>query len=178
MHDGKGAVERRPLFSLPIVFCAFSFSPLPSLPTSQRTPLGKVVKLSDCFNKAFSSSPGPLYQNEVKCSAFDMEMIFHCHASKTHFHKCALDLIWKWGVLELGGRWPIHMTVKMTFANSDYLTENQTGAELPLRGGGGGWGFPRLLWSWSPATYMGNKGNVLNVYFPALQLYLPSNLKS
>ena len=22
-------------------------------------------------------------------------MIFHCHASKTHFHKCALDLILK-----------------------------------------------------------------------------------
>ena len=28
-------------------------------------------------NRQFSSSPGPLYQNEVKCSAFDMEMIFH-----------------------------------------------------------------------------------------------------
>ena len=34
----------------------------------------------------------PLYQNEVKCSAFEMERIFHSHASKTHFHKkgCAL----------------------------------------------------------------------------------------
>ena len=28
-------------------------------------------------NRQFSSSPGPLYQNEVKCSAFDMEKIFH-----------------------------------------------------------------------------------------------------
>ena len=38
-----------------------------------------------------------LYQNEVKCSAFDMEMIFHSHANKTHFHKkgCALGLILK-----------------------------------------------------------------------------------
>ena len=34
----------------------------------------------------FPSSPGPLYQNEVKCSAFDMKMILHSHANKTHFH--------------------------------------------------------------------------------------------
>ena len=40
-------------------------------------------------------SPGPLYQNEVKCSTFDMEMILHSHANKSHFHKkgCALGLI-------------------------------------------------------------------------------------
>ena len=45
----------------------------------------------------FRVSPRPLYQNEVKCSAFDMEMIFQSHASKTHFHKkgCALGLILK-----------------------------------------------------------------------------------
>ena len=51
----------------------------------------------------------PLYQNKVKCSAFDMEMIFHSHANKTHFHKkgCALGLslkvrvfgTWKWPVV-------------------------------------------------------------------------------
>ena len=48
-------------------------------------------------NRSFPSSPGPLYQNEVKCSAFDMEMIFHSHANKTHFYKkgCALGLILK-----------------------------------------------------------------------------------
>ena len=28
-------------------------------------------------NRQFSSSPGPLYQNEVKWRAFDMEKIFH-----------------------------------------------------------------------------------------------------
>ena len=54
----------------------------------------------------FTSFPGPLYQSEVKCSASDMEMIFHSHGNKTHFHKkgCALGLIlnlrvfgtWKW----------------------------------------------------------------------------------
>ena len=45
--------------------------------------------------RPFLSSPGPLYQNEVKSSAFDMKMIFHSHANKTCFHKkgCALGLI-------------------------------------------------------------------------------------
>ena len=43
------------------------------------------------------SSQGPLYQNEVKCSAIDMEMTFHSHANKTHFHKkgSAVGLILK-----------------------------------------------------------------------------------
>ena len=38
-----------------------------------------------------------MYQNEVKCSIFDTEMIFHSHANKTHFHKkgCELGLILK-----------------------------------------------------------------------------------
>ena len=42
-----------------------------------------------------------MYQNKVKCSAF-MEMIFHSHANKTHFHKkgCALGLILKVRVFE------------------------------------------------------------------------------
>ena len=31
--------------------------------------------------RPFPSSSGPLYQNEVKCSAFDMEMIFYSHAN-------------------------------------------------------------------------------------------------
>ena len=39
----------------------------------------------------------PLYQGAVKFLTFDMEMSFHSHASKTHFHKkgCALGLILK-----------------------------------------------------------------------------------
>ena len=59
-------------------------------------------------NRPFPSSPEPLYQNEVKCSAFDMKMIFHSHANKTHFHKkgCALGLILK--VRVFGTRkWPV-----------------------------------------------------------------------
>ena len=50
-------------------------------------------------NKPFPSSPGPLYQSAVNCSAFDMEMIFHSHANKT---SCALGLILKVRVFELG----------------------------------------------------------------------------
>ena len=55
-------------------------------------------------NRPFPGSPGPLFQNEVRCSAFDMEMIFHSHANKTHFHKkgCALGLILKVRVLKFG----------------------------------------------------------------------------
>ena len=59
-------------------------------------------------DRPFPSSLGLLYQNEVRCSAFDMEMIIHAHANKTHFHKkdFALGLILK--VRVLGTRkWPI-----------------------------------------------------------------------
>ena len=61
-----------------------------------------------CSNGPFQSSPGPLYQNEVRCSAFDVEMIFHFHANKTHFHKkgSALGIILK--VRVFGTRnWPV-----------------------------------------------------------------------
>ena len=63
-----------------------------------------------CFglNRPFPSSPEPLFQNEGRCSAFDMEIIFHSHANKTHFHKkgCAPSLLLK--VRVFGTRkWPI-----------------------------------------------------------------------
>ena len=35
----------------------------------------------------FASSSGPLFQNEDRCSDFDMEILFHSHGNKTHFHK-------------------------------------------------------------------------------------------
>ena len=56
------------------------------------------------FNRPFPSSPGPLFQNEGKCSAFDKEIIFHSHANKIRFHKkgCAPSLILKVRVLQLG----------------------------------------------------------------------------
>ena len=61
------------------------------------------------INRPFPSSPGPLFQNKGRCSAFDMEIIFHSRANKTHFHKkgCAPSLILK--VRVLGTRkWPIY----------------------------------------------------------------------
>ena len=60
------------------------------------------------LNRPFPSSPGPLFQNDGRCSASDMEIIFHFHANKTHFHKkgCAPSLILK--VRVFGTRkWPI-----------------------------------------------------------------------
>ena len=68
------------------------------------------------YNRPFPSFPGPLYQNEVRCSSFDMEMIFHSHANKTHFHKkgCTLGLILK--VRCFGTRkWPIVSCLLTTF---------------------------------------------------------------
>ena len=67
--------------------------------------------ISVLSNRSFPSSPGPLFQNEVKCSAFDMEMIFHSHANKTHFNQkgSALGLILKVRVFETR-KWPIIMS--------------------------------------------------------------------
>ena len=59
-------------------------------------------------NRPSPSSPGPLFQSEGRCSAFDMEIIFHSHVNKTHFNKkgCAPSLILKARVF--GTRmWPI-----------------------------------------------------------------------
>ena len=58
---------------------------------------GLVPAAKSVINRPFPSSPEPLFQNEVKYSAFDMEIIFHSHANKTHFHKkgCAPSLILK-----------------------------------------------------------------------------------
>ena len=36
-------------------------------------------------NRPHPSCPGPLFQNEGRCSAFDTEIVFHSHANKTHF---------------------------------------------------------------------------------------------
>ena len=58
--------------------------------------------------RPFLSSPGPLFQNEGRCSAFDVEITFHSHANKTHCHKkgCAPGLILK--VRDFGTwKWPI-----------------------------------------------------------------------
>ena len=55
-------------------------------------------------NMSFPSSPGPLYQNEVKCSAFNMEIIFILTQIKLIFTRKVVHLasFWKWGFLERG----------------------------------------------------------------------------
>ena len=67
--------------------------------------------ISASFNRPFPSSPWPLFQNEGRCSAFDMEIIFHSHANKTHFHKkgCAPSLILKVRAFRTR-KWPIKST--------------------------------------------------------------------
>ena len=42
----------------------------------------------------FRVPSGPLYQDKVKASAFDMEMIFHCQPNKTPFHKKGCTCAW------------------------------------------------------------------------------------
>ena len=63
---------------------------------------------SEFYGRLFQSSPGPLFQNEGRCSAFDLEIIFHSHANKTHFQKkgCAPSLILKVRVFGVR-KWPI-----------------------------------------------------------------------
>ena len=62
-----------------------------------------IYQFFSCFNRPFPSSSGPLFQNEGRCSAFDMEIIFYSHAKKLLFTRKVLHLasFWKWGFLEL-----------------------------------------------------------------------------
>ena len=53
-------------------------------------------------NRPFLSYLGPLYQNEVKCSAFDKEMIFHYHANKNSFSQ---ERLCTWPHFESEGFW-------------------------------------------------------------------------
>ena len=73
-------------------------------------PPPNVIHVSPICNGPFPSSPGPLYQNEFKCSAFDMEMILYSHGNQTRFHKngCALGLILKLRVFGTR-KWPIKL---------------------------------------------------------------------
>ena len=70
-----------------------------------------LLRLDQVTRKEYAISefpPGPLFQNEGWCSAFDMEINFHSHVNKTHFHKkgWAPSLVLK--VRVFGTRkWPI-----------------------------------------------------------------------
>ena len=72
-----------------------------------------VITNSKMDYRPYPSSPGPLFQNDGRCSAFDIEIIFHSHANKTHFHKkgCAPSLILKGRVFGTR-KWPITWTLE------------------------------------------------------------------
>ena len=69
----------------------------------------------------------PLYQNEVKCSSFDMEMTIHSHANKTHFHKkgIVLGLALKVRVSGTHKR-PVCVAAGHVSENAPYLTNSIT----------------------------------------------------
>ena len=71
-----------------------SLAPLEKTSTLKRHQ-NRLLRLA--YEKPFPSSPWPLFQIEGRWSAFDMEISFHSHANKTHFHKkgCAPSLILK-----------------------------------------------------------------------------------
>ena len=48
--------------------------------------------LNSHMGRPFPSSPGPLFQNEGRCSAFDMEIIFHSYAIKLIFKRKVVHL--------------------------------------------------------------------------------------
>ena len=50
------------------------------------------ISLNTVSSRPFPSSPGPLFQNEGGCSAFDIEIVLHSHANKIHFHKKVVHL--------------------------------------------------------------------------------------
>ena len=63
-------------------------------------------------NRSFPSSKKSHFQNESKCEAIDMKMMFNYYANKTHFHNkgFALSLVLK--VRFFGTRkWPIKIHV-------------------------------------------------------------------
>ena len=55
------------------------------------------------LNRPFLSFPGPLFQNEGRCSAFDMKSFFTLMQIKLIFTRKVVHLasFWKWGFLEL-----------------------------------------------------------------------------
>ena len=71
--------------------------------------------MNELASQRFNLVKWPLVQNEGRCSAFDMEISFHSHANKTHFHKkgCAPSLILK--VRVFGTRkWPNVLLMTIT----------------------------------------------------------------
>ena len=53
---------------------------------------GRARLLAIPLDTPFPSYSKPLFQGEVKCEAVDMEMIFHFHANKSHFHRTSFAI--------------------------------------------------------------------------------------
>ena len=96
-----------PCFSVfyKLTFCIFvkflDFCPLRSLRDIWHS-------LLSFRNRPFPSPSGPLHQNEVKCSAFDIEVIFILMQVQLIFTWKVghLASFWKWGFLEVVRSWP------------------------------------------------------------------------
>ena len=70
----------------------------------------------------FQVPPGLCFKTRERCSAFDMEIIFHSRASETHFHKkgCAPSFILK--VRVFGTRkWPIELASQLGAGSWSWL---------------------------------------------------------
>ena len=117
-----GKLRKSLLFRLRLHVCVVVFiQERVFFPPSVTTLMIKTLKKGGpCLSSPYRSTPPPFPQqaisefpraselNEVECSTFDMETIFHSRANKTHFHKkgCAPNLILK--VRVFGTRkWPI-----------------------------------------------------------------------
>ena len=92
----------------------------------------KTARHIHSINRPFPSSPGPLFQNDGRCAAFDMEINSYSHANKTHFHKkgCAPSLILK--VRVFGTRkWPIdtssRLEIHIAFQIPKSMSESSVG---------------------------------------------------
>ena len=66
-----------------VLFCFFPLKVRNMDVYHQETVHRQVACRLDLY-KPFPSSFGPLFQNEGRCSAFDMEIIFHSHANETN----------------------------------------------------------------------------------------------
>ena len=91
------------------------------------TPPKWVTSATYQTNMPIPSSPRPLYQNEVKRSAFDMEMIIHSYANKTYSHKkgIVLGLALKVRVSGTHKR-PVCITAGHVSENTPHLTNSIT----------------------------------------------------
>ena len=88
--NSKGFVTFKTFISLPFLYIVWNNMNHVCKPS-------KFHHQASFWNRPFPSSPRPLFENEGRRSAFDMDITFRFHANITHFHKkgCAPSLILK-----------------------------------------------------------------------------------